>query len=151
MAMTTRPVKTIDIFLLIALLSSPLVGIYKGFEGQQSQYEQEQAIAPNEIINSRLALQRARTCLAAVARGSDQMLPTLIGAQWEDRPSDEGQYVCARDGTTGRIIHGTLAQIVTVEENDWDRYTKILESRELITTDNQSNQTEEFTDYDYDQ
>ena len=125
-------IKPISLIVFIALASTPVVGIYSGFAVQQQSTHVDDGLP----INNTVSLQRARTCVAAVATGGDVMLPTLFGGVWEGDASQEGQYLCARDGSTAAVHAGQLVRLATVSTNKLDAYQSILKLRGLIPDDN---------------
>lgn len=119
-----------DLVLFLSLVSTPIVGIFKGFESQQRDYKN---FDRNTKINTRLSLERARTCWPATMGEGTEIQPTLIGSSYEGSEDMEGQYLCAMDGSTGRIMHQTLIQVTTVaSDKDLEKYQSILAQRKLI-------------------
>ena len=130
---SARSISFIDILLAAALLSPPIFAVFHSFGEQQSSHQYAQKLSAEISSNTELSLKRARWCRPVVASGGDEILPTLIGANWKGDSREHGQYLCALDGSTARIISGEISQISVIgSDRDLAKYHEILYTRGFI-------------------
>jgi len=120
----------------IACFTAPAYGIYANAVGRQESMHHAKTLDSGEVfVDSEIALMRARFCQPLLSLPSEELAPTLIGMTGlalED--GDPGpQFVCALDGSTAKQVRGTFMEFAVVEENDLERFHKILKVRGLIT------------------